>query len=67
LTAAGAKGRGSDLRLSGCNINSDHVQVVAGGFERLLGIMVRNKSYVIIKGCIALSAETIKDDVATVT
>jgi hypothetical protein len=28
----------------------------------LLGIMVRNKSGVIIKGGIALSAETIKDD-----
>src|ERR1700730_16239920 len=60
--AGGAKGRGSDLRRSGRNINSDHVQVVAGGFESLLGIMVRNKSSVIIKGCIALAAETIKDD-----
>jgi len=28
----------------------------------LLSIMVRNKSGVIIKGCIALPAETIKDD-----
>jgi len=48
--------------LSVCDINSDHVQVVVGGFESLLGIMVRNKSGVIIKCCIALPAETIKDD-----
>ena len=60
--AGGAKGKGSDLRLSGRDINSDHIQVVAGGFESLLGIMVRNKSGVIIKGCIAFPAETIKDD-----
>ena|SRR3984893_2710831 len=60
--AGGAKGRGSDLRRSGRDINSDHIQVVAGGFESLLGIMVRNKSGVIIKGCIAFPAETIKDD-----
>ena len=51
----------SDSRLSGDDISSDHVQVVTGGFERLLGIMVRNKSGVIIKGHIALPAETIKD------
>ena len=50
------------LRLSGSDISSDHVQAVAGGFESLLGIMARNKSGVIIKGCIALPAETIKDD-----
>ena len=49
-------------RLSSTDINSDHVQVVASGFESLLGIMVRHKSGVIIKGCIALPAETIKDD-----
>jgi hypothetical protein len=61
LTAAGAKGRSFDLRLSGRNINSDHVQVVASA-RALLGIMVRNKSGVIIKGCIALAAGTIKDD-----
>jgi hypothetical protein len=62
LDGCGSEGQGSDLRLSGCNINSDYVQVVAGGFESLLGIMVRNKSGVIIKGYIALPAETIKDD-----
>jgi hypothetical protein len=62
LDGCGSEGQGFDLRLSGCDINSDHVQVVAGGFESLLGIMVRNKSSVIIKGCIALPAETIKDD-----
>src|SRR5271169_1768406 len=52
----------SDSGFSGCDINSDHIQVVAGGFESLLSIMVRNKSGVIIKGCIALPAEPIKDD-----
>ena len=55
----------SDSRLSGCDISSDHIQVVAGGFERLFGVMVRNKSGVIIKGYIALPAETIKDDQQT--
>ena len=52
----------SDLRLSGRDISSDHIQVVAGGFESLLGFMVRNKSAIIIKGHIALPAEAIKDD-----
>jgi predicted transposase YbfD/YdcC len=51
----------SDSRLSGRDIGSDHVQVLPRGFERLLGIMVRNKPGVIIKGHIALPAETIKD------
>jgi hypothetical protein len=32
----------SDSRLSVCDVSSDHVQVVGSGFERLLGIMVRN-------------------------
>ena len=31
----------SDLRLSICDSSSDHLQMVAGGFERLFGIMVR--------------------------
>ena len=53
---------GADLRLSGCNISLDHAQVVAGRFERLFGIMVRNEPGVIIKGYIAFPAETIKDD-----
>jgi hypothetical protein len=65
VTAARAKGKGSGLRLSVCDIDSDHIQVVAGGFESLLGIMVRNKSGVIIEGCVALPAETIKDDQQT--
>src|SRR5260370_40909438 len=51
--------------LSGSDVNSDHLQVVPGGFESLLGVMVGNKSGVIIKGCIALAAETIKDDQQT--
>jgi hypothetical protein len=51
--------------LSGCNVSSDHVQVVASGFESLLGIMARNKSGVIIQGCIALPAQTIKDNQQT--
>lgn len=52
----------SDLGFSRCDIGSDHVQIVVRRFESLLGIMVRNKSSVIIKGCIALPAETVKDD-----
>jgi hypothetical protein len=39
---------------------SDHIQIVGGGFERLLGVMMRNKSGVVIKGDVALPAETIK-------
>jgi hypothetical protein len=54
--------KASDSRLSGSYINSDHIQVLAGGFERLFGIMVRNKSGVVIKGHIALPAQPIKDD-----
>jgi hypothetical protein len=53
------------LRRSGSDIKSNHIQVVAGGFESLLGIMVRNKSGVIIKGCVALPAETITDNQQT--
>lgn len=59
------EGAGPDLRLSVCNISSDHVQVFAGGFESLLGVTVRNKSGVIVKSCIALPTETIKDDQQT--
>ena len=62
LDGCGSEGQRSDLRLSGCNISSDHIQIVTSGFESLLGIMVRNKSGVIVEGCIALPAETIKDD-----
>jgi hypothetical protein len=51
--------------LSGCDIGSDHVQVLPRGFERLLGIMARNKPGVVIKGQVALPAETIKDDQQT--
>ena len=43
----------SDLRLSICDVSSDHLQIVAGGFERLFGIMVRNKPGVIVKSHIA--------------
>ena len=61
LDGCGSEGQGFDLRLSGCDINSDNIQVVAGGFKSLLSIMVRHKSGVIIKGCIAFPAKTIKD------
>ncbi len=54
-----------DSRLSGHNISSDHIQVVDGRFESLLGIVARNKSSVVIKGCIALPAQTIKDNQQT--
>jgi len=43
-------------RFSGRDISSDHIQVIAGGFERLLCIMVRNKPDFIIKGRIARPA-----------
>jgi hypothetical protein len=49
-----------DSRLSGRNISSDHSQVVGAGFESLLGIMVRNKSGVVIERGITLPAQTIK-------
>ena len=58
-------GVGSDLRFSVCDISSDYVQVVDGRFERLFCVMARNKSGVIIKGRIALPAETVKDDQQT--
>ncbi len=56
---------GFESRLSGRDISSDHIQVVAGGFESLFGIMVRNKPSVVIEGQIALPAETIKDNQQT--
>ena len=65
LDGCGSEGQGSDLRLSGCNISSDHIQVVAGRFESLFGITVRNKSGVIVKGHIAFPAQTVKDDQQT--
>ena len=55
----------SDSGLSGCDIRSDHIQVVAGGFESLFGIVLRNKPRVVIEGQIALPAETIKDSQQT--
>jgi len=67
--SSNGRGRSTDIstdsRLSGDDISSDHIQVVAGGFEGLLGIMARNKSGVIVKGCVALPAETIKDNQQT--
>ena len=65
LDGCGSEGQGFDLRLSGCDISSDHIQVVAGRFECLLGIVVRNKSGVIIKRHIAFPAQAIKDDQQT--
>ena len=50
----------SDSGLSGHDISSDDVQVVAGGFESLFGIVLRNKPSVVIEGQIALPAKTIK-------
>jgi hypothetical protein len=55
----------SDSGLSGCDIRSDHIQVVAGGFESLFGIALRNKPSVVIEGQIALPAETIKNSQQT--
>ena len=52
----------SESRLTARDIRPDHLQVVAGGLERLLGLMVRNKPSVVVKCQIALPAETIKDN-----
>jgi hypothetical protein len=56
----------SDSRLSGRDLGSDYIQVLGGGFESLLGFMVRNKSAVIIKDHIAFPAQAVKDDQQTV-
>ena len=52
---------GSESRLSGRDIRSNQIQVVARGFERLFGIMARKKPGVIVESHIALPPETIKD------
>ena|SRR6266571_4622914 len=61
LNAIVARTGGFRLRLSRRNISPDHIQVVSCSFERLLRIVVRNKSRVIVKGQIAFASEAIKD------
>lgn len=46
----------TDSRLSGDDISSDHMQVVAGGLESLFGIVLRNRPSVVVEGQIALPA-----------
>jgi hypothetical protein len=55
----------ADSRFSGDDISPDHIQVIASGFECLFRVMARNKSGVIIKGHIALPAQTIKNNQET--
>jgi len=62
LLHSGCATASSESRLSSRDIGSDHIQVIAGGYERLLGFVVRNKSGVIIKGHIAFPAQAVKDD-----
>jgi hypothetical protein len=54
----------SDSRLSSCDISSDHIQVVAGRFERLLGVMVRHEPGVIVKGHIAFPAQAVRGTIS---
>src|SRR3989442_9486 len=49
------------LRFPACNVSGNPIQVLAGGFEGLLGIVVRNKSGIVIEGQISLPPKTIKD------
>ena len=49
------------LRLSRLDIGPDHIQIACCSFERLLRIVVRNKSHVIVKSQIAFAPEAIKD------
>ena len=49
------------LRFPACDVSANHIQVLAGGFEGLLGIVVRNKSGIVIEGQISLPPKTIKD------
>lgn len=55
----------SHSRSPGRDIGSNHIQVVRCRFQRLLGIMVRNKSGVIVQCQIALAAKAIKDSQQT--
>lgn len=48
------------LRFTSCDVSADH-KVVACGFESLLGIVVSDKSSVVIEGQISLPPKTIKD------
>ncbi len=43
------------------DISPDHIQVVSCSFERLLRIVARNKSRVVVKGQISFAPEAIKD------
>src|ERR1700685_3233440 len=50
------------LRFSCADIRSDDTQVLASRFQRLFGIMLRNKTSVFVKGHVAFPAEAIEDD-----
>ncbi len=50
-----------ESRFSCSDVSADHIQVVAGSFEGLLGVMVRDESGVIIEGHVPLPPETVED------
>ncbi len=48
-------------RFSSIDVGADYCQIVASDFERLLSVVVRNESGVVIKCHISLPPETVKD------
>ena len=50
------------MSFSCADVGSDYAQVLASRFQRLFGIMLRNKTSVFVKSHIAFPAETIKGD-----
>src|SRR5450631_2726259 len=50
------------LWFSHVNVTTDHIQVVAGSFEGLFGVMVRDESGVIIQSHVPLPPETVEDN-----
>lgn len=53
-------GSQNESRLSSIDVTADYCQVITGGFESLLGVVVRNKTSVIIKCHITLPTETVE-------
>jgi hypothetical protein len=50
------------LRLSVCDLSSDHIQVVGSGFKRDLSVTMGNKACVVIKSHIAFPPQAIKNN-----
>ena len=51
----------SGLRFSCSDVGADNSYEIAGGFEGLFGVVVRNETGVVIEGHIPLSPETVED------